>query len=120
MQRNQHIMPIEHNITIATHLQCHSKPVGKESSHAAWSLIAERTTSFVPDESIISYNTFMMKIYGLIGKSGTGKSFQAVGFCERENIKGIIDDGLFIMNGAILAGMSAKRQVTKVGAIKEA
>ncbi|MDR3364513.1 MAG: Asp23/Gls24 family envelope stress response protein [Clostridiales Family XIII bacterium] len=61
-----------------------------------------------------------MKIYGLIGKSGTGKSFQAIGLCERDHIEGIIDDGLFIMNGTVLAGKSAKRQATKVGAIKTA
>ena len=61
-----------------------------------------------------------MKIFGLIGKSGTGKSFQAIGLCERKGIEGIIDDGLFIMKGTVLAGMSAKRQETKVGAIKTA
>jgi len=61
-----------------------------------------------------------MKVYALIGKSGTGKSFQAIGLCERENIQCIIDDGLFIMNGTVLAGKSAKRQTTKVGAIKTA
>jgi len=61
-----------------------------------------------------------MKVYALIGKSGTGKSFQAIGLCERENIQCIVDDGLFIMNGTVLAGKSAKRQTTKVGAIKTA
>jgi len=61
-----------------------------------------------------------MKIYGLIGKSGTGKSFQAIGLCDREGIECIIDDGLFIMKGTVLAGISAKRQATKVGAIKTA
>jgi len=61
-----------------------------------------------------------MKIYGLVGKSGTGKSFQALGLCEREGIDYIIDDGLFIKKGTVLAGMSAKRQDTKVGAIKTA
>jgi uncharacterized alkaline shock family protein YloU len=61
-----------------------------------------------------------MKIYGLIGKSGTGKSFQALGLCEREGIECIIDDGLFIKKGTVLAGMSAKRQDTRVGAIKTA
>jgi uncharacterized alkaline shock family protein YloU len=61
-----------------------------------------------------------MKIFGLIGKSGTGKSFQAIGLSEREGIECIIDDGLFIRKGTVLAGISAKRQATKVGAIKTA
>ena len=37
---------------------------------------------------------FKMKVYGLIGKSGTGKSFQAVNLCKQLNIESIIDDGL--------------------------
>jgi len=61
-----------------------------------------------------------MKIYALIGKSGTGKSFQAIGLCERKKIQCIIDDGLFISKGTVLAGKSAKREATKVGAIKTA
>jgi uncharacterized alkaline shock family protein YloU len=72
-------------------------------------------------QSVKNYNIIKsVKIYGLIGKSGTGKSFQAIGLCEREGIECIIDDGLFIRNGTVLAGMSAKRQATKVGAIKTA
>lgn len=63
---------------------------------------------------------YRMKIFGLIGKSGTGKSFQAIGLCEREGIECIVDDGLFIMKGTVCAGMSAKRQPTKVAAIKTA
>ena len=66
------------------------------------------------------FNNNPIKIFALIGKSGTGKSFQAIGLCEREGIEGIIDDGLFIMKGTVLAGMSAKREETKVGAIKTA
>ena len=61
-----------------------------------------------------------MKIYCLVGKSGTGKSFQAINICSEYNIESIIDDGLFIDSSAILAGKSAKRQATKIGAIKTA
>ncbi|MDO4744930.1 MAG: hypothetical protein Q4B18_00075 [Bacillota bacterium] len=61
-----------------------------------------------------------MKVYGLIGKSGTGKSFQAVNLCKELNIESIIDDGLFICRNKVMAGVSAKRQPTKVGAVKTA
>ena len=61
-----------------------------------------------------------MRIVALVGKSGTGKSYQALGLCEREGIECIVDDGLLIRKGTVLAGMSAKRQATKVGAIKTA
>ena len=61
-----------------------------------------------------------MIIYGLSGKSGTGKSYNAIELCARMGVKAIIDDGLFIDEGVIVAGTSAKKQKTKVGAIKTA
>lgn len=61
-----------------------------------------------------------MKVYALIGKSGTGKSFQAVNLCKELDIESIIDDGLFICRNKVIAGISAKRQKTKVGAVKTA
>lgn len=61
-----------------------------------------------------------MKVYTLTGKSGTGKSFQALNLCEKKNIESIIDDGLFIYHNRVEAGISAKRQDTMVGAIKTA
>ena len=61
-----------------------------------------------------------MKVYALTGPSGTGKSYQAMALCNEKNITGLIDDGLFIYGGRVEAGISAKRQKTKVGAIKTA
>jgi len=61
-----------------------------------------------------------VKIYALVGKSGTGKSFQAMNLCREMKIDGIVDDGLFIYGGVVAAGISAKRQDTKVGAIRTA
>ena len=59
-----------------------------------------------------------MKVYTLVGKSGTGKSYQALTLCKDLNIESIIDDGLFIYHSQVIAGMSAKRQNTTIGAIK--
>lgn len=61
-----------------------------------------------------------MKVYGLVGKSGTGKSYQAMNLCKDRGIESIIDDGLFIRGNRIIAGISAKRQETKIAAIKTA
>lgn len=61
-----------------------------------------------------------MIVYGLVGKSGTGKSYQAMNLCREMNIESMIDDGLFIYGNSILEGTSAKRQYTKVAAIKTA
>ena len=61
-----------------------------------------------------------MKIYGLYGKSGTGKSFQAMNLSRELDVESIIDDGLFIWKNRVAAGNSAKRQPTKIKAIKTA
>ena len=61
-----------------------------------------------------------MKVYALVGKSGTGKSYQAQNLCRELKIKGIIDDGLFIYENKVISGISAKRQDTKIGAVKTA
>ena len=61
-----------------------------------------------------------MEIYTLVGKSGTGKSFHAMELCQRYHIEAIIDDGLFIYENTVAAGVSAKREATKIGAVKVA
>lgn len=61
-----------------------------------------------------------MEVYGLVGKSGTGKSYQALGLCQERGIPCLIDDGLFIGQNQIYAGQSAKRAETKMGAVKTA
>ena len=59
-----------------------------------------------------------MDVYTLVGKSGTGKSFHAMNLCKKLNIDAIIDDGLFIYKNSVVAGESAKRAGTKIGAVK--
>lgn len=61
-----------------------------------------------------------MNVYGLYGKSGTGKSYQAMNLCRELDLEAIIDDGLFIYGNRVMAGISAKRQATKIKAIKTA
>lgn len=61
-----------------------------------------------------------MKVYALVGKSGTGKSYQAMNLCKEYNIEAIIDDGLLVRGNTVASGKSAKRQATKIGAIKTA
>lgn len=61
-----------------------------------------------------------MKTIGLCGKSGTGKSYNAMELCGKMGIESMIDDGLFICENRIVAGESAKKQPTKIGAVKAA
>ena len=61
-----------------------------------------------------------MKVTGLSGKSGTGKSYAATELSSKLGIDAIIDDGLLISGRQIIAGESAKKQKTKIGAVKTA
>ncbi|MBI9097783.1 MAG: hypothetical protein JEY91_04875 [Spirochaetaceae bacterium] len=61
-----------------------------------------------------------VKVFALVGKSGTGKSFRARLVAEKYNIPYIIDDGLLIHDKKIIAGRSAKKEKEYVTAIKTA
>lgn len=59
-------------------------------------------------------------VFALVGESGTGKSFRAKLLAEENNISAIIDDGLLIEDDKIIAGRSAKREKTYMGAVRVA
>ena len=59
-------------------------------------------------------------VYALVGESGTGKSFRSKLLAEKYGIHAIIDDGLLIEDDKILAGRSAKREKTYMGAVRAA
>jgi len=61
-----------------------------------------------------------VKSYALVGPSGTGKSFRAKLVAQKYGIELIIDDGLLIRGDQILAGRSAKKDPTYLGAVKTA
>jgi len=61
-----------------------------------------------------------VKTYALVGKSGTGKSFRAKLVAQKYGIELIIDDGLLIRDQKIIAGKSAKKAKSYLGAIKTA
>ncbi len=61
-----------------------------------------------------------MEVFALVGPSGTGKSHRATIVAHQLDAQAIIDDGLLIQGNRILAGVSAKRQPTRIGAIKSA
>ncbi len=61
-----------------------------------------------------------IRVYALVGKSGTGKSFRAKLIAEKFKIDYIIDDGLMIHENNIVAGKSAKREKVYMSAIRTA
>lgn len=60
-----------------------------------------------------------VRTLALVGKSGTGKSHKAQLIAKQNGASFIIDDGLLIHGPRVLAGHSAKREKTRLGAIKE-
>jgi len=61
-----------------------------------------------------------MKVVSFTGKSGTGKSFQATALAQSRGFDAIIDDGLLIYKGQIVAGSSAKKCASKAAAMRTA
>lgn len=67
------------------------------------------------------FNKFKhIQVFALVGESGTGKSFRSKLLAEENGIHAIIDDGLLIQDDKIIAGRSAKREKTYMGAVRVA
>lgn len=61
-----------------------------------------------------------IKVFALVGPSGTGKSFRSQLLAKKYGIEYIIDDGLLIHEDKIIAGRSAKKEKTPMGAVRVA
>ncbi|MBR2216531.1 MAG: Asp23/Gls24 family envelope stress response protein [Selenomonadaceae bacterium] len=61
-----------------------------------------------------------MDVIALVGPSGTGKSHRALQVAQEHHADAIIDDGILIKDGKILAGTSAKKEQSKIMAVRRA
>ena len=61
-----------------------------------------------------------MDVIALVGPSGTGKSHRALLVAHEYKADAIIDDGILIKDGKIVAGQSAKREQSKIMAVRRA
>ena len=61
-----------------------------------------------------------MDVIALVGPSGTGKSHRALQVAREHKADAIIDDGILIENGKIIAGESAKTEKSKIMAVRRA
>lgn len=61
-----------------------------------------------------------MDVIAFVGPSGTGKSYRAVMVAKKNGADGMIDDGLLISGGKVIAGTSAKREATRIASVKHA
>lgn len=61
-----------------------------------------------------------MNVIALVGPSGTGKSHRALIVAHKYDADVIIDDGILIKEGKILAGRSAKHEKSRIMAVRRA
>lgn len=61
-----------------------------------------------------------MQLYAFIGKTGTGKSYNAIRVAHKYDIKYLIDDAILIKNNKVICGTSAKTENTKIASVKAA
>ena len=61
-----------------------------------------------------------MDMIALVGQSGTGKSHRALQVAREHEADAIIDDGILIKDGHIIAGESAKTEKSKIMAVRRA
>lgn len=77
--------------------------------------------SLIEKLKVYTFSRFRgITVYGLVGRSGTGKSYHAKEVAARNRIPLIIDDGLLIRGDKIIAGHSAKEEQNFMGAVKAA
>ncbi len=61
-----------------------------------------------------------MEVYAFIGKTGTGKSYNALFVASKYDIRYVIDDGILIRDNKVVCGTSAKTEDTKIASVKSA
>ena len=61
-----------------------------------------------------------MQIYAFVGKTGTGKSYNAQKIAKANDISYIIDDAILIKNTKVIAGKSAKTEANLIASVKAA
>lgn len=61
-----------------------------------------------------------MQVYAFVGKTGTGKSYNAQHVAKENGINYIIDDAILIKNTKVIAGKSAKTEASKIASVKAA
>ncbi len=71
-------------------------------------------------EKVIRDELGQIRVVAFVGGSGTGKSTQAIRIARRYGISYIIDDGLLINGGRVVAGLSAKRASSRLESVRQA
>lgn len=74
----------------------------------------------VQEEALLRAQLQQIAVVAFIGPSGTGKSTRAIMVARQNKIGYIIDDGLLINGGRIVAGLSAKKAMSRLESVRQA
>ena len=78
------------------------------------------TDAILQSEALTREFLSNIAIIAFVGQSGTGKSTRAIAVARQNNIDYLIDDGLLINGGRIVAGTSAKKAPSKMESVRQA
>ena len=78
------------------------------------------TDTILQSETLTREFLSNIAIIAFVGQSGTGKSTRAIAVARQNNIDYLIDDGLLINGGRIVAGTSAKKAPSKMESVRQA
>ena len=78
------------------------------------------TDTILQSETLTREFLSNIAIIAFVGQSGTGKSTRAIAVARQNSIDYLIDDGLLINGGRIVAGTSAKKAPSKMESVRQA
>lgn len=78
------------------------------------------TDDILQSETLTREVLSQIAIIAFVGQSGTGKSTRAIAVARQNSIDYLIDDGLLINGGRIVAGTSAKKAPSKMESVRQA
>lgn len=82
---------------------------------------AELSSEFILSSEALTREVLsQIAVVAFVGQSGTGKSTRAIAVARTNNIDYLIDDGLLINGGRIVAGTSAKKAPSKMESVRQA
>ncbi len=81
---------------------------------------ASQSDEKASEEALLRAQLHQIAVIAFIGPSGTGKSTRAILVARQNKIGYIIDDGLLINGGRIVAGLSAKKASSRLESVRQA
>jgi len=83
--------------------------------------VSEQSSEIILSSEVLTREALsQIAIVAFVGQSGTGKSTRAIAVARTNSIEYLIDDGLLINGGRIVAGTSAKKAPSKMESVRQA